>query len=305
MEVQVSRVHFPRVRLIGAIVAALLLAAACGGGGGLDVVGSGGTGIVNGSVTKGPVGNASVTVYRLANGQVGAQIGTGSTDANGNFTLNIGAHVGPAMVKVGGGTYKDEATGLSMTIGPSDALTAVVPDIASASSTSAVQVTPVTTMAQGMAQQMIGGMTEANIASANAAMGRYFAVSDILRVHPMNPLVAGSGAGASQEARNYGMTLAAMSQYAKTLDLPVSSAIVTAMMRDASDGLMDGRMGAAQISMPMGGMMGARMMAATSGTSSLAASMSEFLESGSNVSGVTVPEMAPLMEKLATSNGQI
>lgn len=304
MEVQVSRVHFPRVRLIGAIVAALLLAAACGGGGGLDVVGSGGTGIVNGSVTKGPVGNASVTVYRLANGQIGAQIGTGSTDANGNFTLNIGAHVGPAMVKVGGGTYMDEASGLLMTIGPGDALTAVVPDIASASS-SAVQVTPVTTMAQGMAQQMIGGMTEANIASANAAMGRYFAVSDILRVHPMNPLVAGSGAGASQEARNYGMTLAAMSQYAKTLDLPVSSAIVTAMMRDASDGLMDGRMGAAQISMPMGGMMGTRMMAVTSGTSSLAASMSEFLNSASNVSGVTFPEMAALIEKLARSNGQI
>ncbi len=304
MEVQVPRLYFNRARLIGAIVVTLLLAA-CGGGGGLDVVGSGGTGIVNGSVTKGPVGNASVSVFRVSNGQIGTQIGAGSTNADGKFALSIGSHAGPVMVQVGGGTYKDEATGLLMTMGANDTLTAVIPDIAAVASTGAIQVTPVTTMAQAMAQQMNSGMTQANIASANAAMGRYFAVSDILRVHPMNPLVTNSGIGASQDARNYGITLAAMSQYAKTLDLPVSSAIVTAMMRDASDGLMDGRMGAAQISMPMGGMMGTRMMAVTAGTSGLAASMSEFLKSGSNVSGVTLPEMAALMEKLVTSNGQI
>lgn len=303
MEVQVLRLHFNRAGLIGAIVFTLLLAA-CGGGG-LDVVGSGGTGVVNGSVTKGPVGNASVTVFRVSDGQIGTQIGAGSTDANGNFTLSIGSHTGPAMVKVAGGTYKDEATGLLMTMGANDNLTAVIPDIAAAASTGAIQVTPVTTMAQGMAQQMTGGMTQANIASANAAMGNYFAVSDILRVHPMNPLVPSSGIGAAQEARNYGMTLAAMSQYAKALDLPVSSALVTAMSHDASDGLMDGRMRAAQIVMPMGGMMGTRAMAITSGTSSLAASMRDFVNSSNNVSGVTLQEMAALMEKLATSGGQI
>lgn len=303
MEVQVPRLHFNRARLVGAIVVTLLLAA-CGGGG-LDVVGSGGTGVVNGSVTKGPVGNASVTVFRISDGQIGAQIGAGSTDANGNFTLSIGSHAGPVMVKVGGGTYKDEATGLVMTMGANDGLTAVIPDIAAVAGTGAIQVTPVTTMAQGMAQQMNSGMTRANIASANAALGNYFAVSDILRVHPLNPLVPSSGIGAAQDARNYGMTLAAMSQYAKALDLPVSSALVTAMANDASDGLMDGRMRTAQIVMPMGGMMGTRAMAITSGTSSLAASMRDFLNSGNNVSGVTPQEMAALMEKLTTSGGQI
>lgn len=50
----------------------------------------------------------------------------------------------------------------------------------------------------------------------------------------MNPLVVGSGTGASTDMRNYGLTVAAMSQSAKTLNMTVSSAFVTAMMSDAS-----------------------------------------------------------------------
>jgi hypothetical protein len=298
-----SRFLFDRMRLFAGAIATLLLAAACGGGG-TDVVGSGGTGIVGGSATKGPVSNATVIAYGISNGQVGTQIATATTDANGNFSMPVGGYAGPVMVKVSGGTYKDEATGLSMTMAPGDVMTAVMPTLATGT-TSTIQVTPVTAMAQAMAQQMNGGMTEANIAAANAAIGNYFAVSDILRVHPMNPLVVNSGTGASQDARNYGMTLAAMSQYAKTLNMGASSTLVTAMMSDASDGMMDGRMGANQISMPMGGMMGPGMMAASSGTSSLAASMRDFMNSSANVSGLTLSDMTALMEKLASSNGKI
>ena len=39
-------------------------------------------------------------------------------------------------------------------------------------------------------------------------------VTDILHNVPMNPLVSGSGNAANQDAINYGMTLAAMSQLA-------------------------------------------------------------------------------------------
>jgi len=300
-----SKFLFDRVRLFAGAIATLLLAAACGGGGGIDVVGSGGTGIVSGSATKGPVSNATVIAYGISNGQVGTQIATATTDANGNFTMPIGAYAGPVMVKVSGGTYKDEASGLSMTMAPGDVMTAVMPALVTGTGTSTIQVTPVTAMAQAMAQQMNGGMTVANIAAANAAMGNYFAVADILRVHPMNPLVVNSGTAASQDARNYGMTLAAMSQYAKTLNMAASSTLVTAMMSDASDGMMDGRMGANQISMPMGGMMGPRMMASSSGTSNLAASMTDFMNSSANVSGLTLSDMTALMEKLARSNGSI
>ena len=83
-------------------------------------------------------------------------------------------------------------------------------------------------------------------------MGNYFSVSDILYTHPMNPLTTGSGTGATQDTRNYGMVLAAMSQYAH-IGMPISSGMVTAMMNDASDGVMNGMMGGAQIMMAASG----------------------------------------------------
>ncbi len=292
----------PRIRLAGAMVATLLLAAACGGGGGTtDLgVGSGGTGFINGSVTKGPVGNAAVAAYGVAGGQVGAQLGTTTTDAAGNFSVAIGAYTGPVMLQVSAGTYTDEATGNPMTMAPGDVMTVVMPTIAAGATTGSVQVTPVTAMAQAVAQHMAGGMTDANIAAANTTMGNYFSVTDIVHTQPMNPLVTGSGTSASQDAQNYGMTLAAMSKYAQTLGMSSSSAMVTAMMNDAADGMMDGKAGSAPV--PMGGMGGGMVMPPTAGTSGLGAAMNAFMTSMQNRSGVTTPT---LMGKLNGANGQI
>ena len=152
---------------------------------------------------------------------------------------------------------------------------------------------------------MSGGMSDANIAAANTAMGNYFAVGDILHTQPVNPMLPGSATGASQDARNYGMTLAAMSQYAQGLNMTVSSAMVTAMMGDAVDGLMDGRKGGSQIAMPMGGMMGSSMMAPTAATSGLGAAMTAFMNSAANVSGMTAAGMAALIQKLTNSDGEL
>jgi hypothetical protein len=297
---------FPRIRIVSALVLTLLLAAGCGGGGtSTDVVGSGGTGSISGVVTKGPLSNATITGYGISGGQMGPQIGTTTTDANGNFSMPIGTYAGPVMLQVSGGAYKDEATGSSMGMAAGDVMTAVMPSVVAGANSNGIQVTPVTAMAQVRAQSMTGGMTDTNIAAANAAMGSYFIVNDILHVQPMNPLTTGSGIGASQDARNYGMTLAAMSQYAKTLNMSISSAMVTAMMNDASDGVMDGRKGVGQISMSMGGMMGTSMMSATAGTSSLATAMTDFMGSAANASGVTTADMTVLTQKLAKSNGHI
>jgi len=160
-------------------------------------------------------------------------------------------------------------------------------------------------LAQARASGMTGGMTDTNIMAANTAMGNYFSVSDILKTQPMNPMVAGSGTNASQDARNYGMTLAAMSQYAKNLNMTVSSAMVTAMMSDAADGVMDGKKGGTQISMSMGGMMGSSMMAPAAGTSALGAAMTAFMNSAANASGMTAADMAALIQKLTNSDGHL
>jgi len=293
-----SMFKFSRMRMLIPMTATVLLVAACGGGGGASDlgVGSGGTGFISGAVTKGPVANSAVTAYGISSGQMGGPIGTTSTDANGNFTMNIGSYVGPVMIQVSGGSYTDEATGTVMPMAAGDIMTAVLPAVAGATHTTSIQVTPVTAMAQAMAQHMTGGMTAANIAAANTAMGSHFAVSDILHVQPMNPLVAGSGTGANQDAQNYGMTLAAMSQYAQTLGLGTSSPVVTAMMNDASDGILDGKAGSVPVQ--MGGM----MLPTTAGTSGMGAAMNAFMKSTQNKSGVTATE---LMNKLNGAQGQI
>lgn len=194
-----------------------------------------------------------------------------------------------------------------MTMQSGDVMTSVMPQAVAGAVMSGVQITPLTSMAQARAQTMSGGMTAANITAANTAMGDYFSVSDILYTHPMNPLIPGSGSGATtQDMRNYGIMLAAMSEYANSIGMPFSSGIVTAMMNDAADGVMDGRMGNTQITMGgMGGMMGNSPLSTSAGTSSLASAMTAFMGSSMNKSGLTAVDMQSLHNRISTSGGQI
>jgi hypothetical protein len=237
---------------------------------------------------------------------MGAQLGSATTDANGNFSVPMGTYAGSVMLQMTGGTYMDEATNASMPMMPGDVLTACVPAVTAGSTTTGIQMTPLTTMAQARAKTMTGGMTDANITTAQTAVGTYFSVTDILHTVPMNPMITGSGGAATQDQKNHGMSIAAMSQYAKTLGMTSSSSgMVTAMMNDASDGVMDGMMGGTAISMAgMGGMMGG-MMSSTAGTSGLSTAMGTFVGSTMNRSGVTMADMQALMSQLATSNGQL
>jgi hypothetical protein len=270
-------------------------------------VGAGGTttGMVSGTATMGPVAGATVTAFAVANGMVGAQVGSAATDTGGNFAVPIGSYAGPVLLQVTGGTYPDEATGSTMSMQAGDALTACLPPVSTGAATTGVQVTPLTTMAHARARAMTGGMTDANVAAAQAAVGSYFSVTDVLHTVPMDPAVAGSGASATPDQVNYGMSIAAMSQYAQTIGMPVSSGMVTAMADDATDGVMDGKMGGTPISMMgMGGMMGGTM-SATAGTTGLSAAMSAFVGSAMNHSGVTLAGVQALVTKLGTSNGQL
>lgn len=302
---------------ISAMALAASLLVGCGGGGGSGGGSSGSitTGTLSGTATKGPVGSATVKAFAISNGVKGSQLGSAMTDANGNFTMTMDAYTGPVMLQVRGGSYLDEATGIRMNMLDADELTCLVPalTVAAGSTTTGVQVTPLTSMAQAWAEHMAGGMTTANAMMANSRIGAAYVApgADIVMMHPIDPTVAGSANGASIEAKNYGMMLAAMSQAAHDLGMTSSSAMVTAMLDDASDGIMDGRMGGTAISMNgMGGMMGGGGMMSTAGTSQLATSMATFINNMTmNRSGVTsVAEMQTLMNQmmqLAASGGHL
>src|SRR5450759_1511155 len=122
-----SNFFFPRLRMMMAMVVTVLAAAACGGGGtAADNVGSGCTGYISGAAVKGPVGHATITAYGINGGQMGAQIGTATTDVNGNFSMGIGNYAGPVLLQMSGGSYTDEATGVAMAMAAGDVMTAMM-----------------------------------------------------------------------------------------------------------------------------------------------------------------------------------
>ena len=257
-----------------------------------------------------------VTVYAITNGMKGIQLGSAQSNSSGDFTITVGAYSGPIMLQIHGGSYMDEASGTRMNMLDADDMNCVVPsvNITTGSAMTGIQVTPLTSMAQAWAQNMAGGMTATNITTANARIGAAYlgAGANILMTHPIDPTVAGSANGASIDSKNYGMLLAAMSQEAKDLGMATSSsAMITAMMNDASDGMMDGRMGITAINMTgMGGMRGGGNMMTSAGTGQLATSMATFVNNLSlNRSGVTaVAEMQALMnqlQQLGASGGRL
>lgn len=284
--------------------AAALFVSGCGGGGGGDVPAAPVTqGSISGNVSKGPVAGATVTAYAVSNGAVGPALSSTTTDAQGAFSISVGSYAGPVMLQASAGTYTDEATGAAMSMASGSVMSVALPTIQAGAALSDVQMTPLTSMAQAMAQHMSGGLVQANITAANTALGACFMVSDIVHTPPMNPLVVGSGSAASQGAMNYGMALAAMSQYAKNAGMASSSALVTAMMADASDGTMDGKATGSQIT--MGGMMSGSMMQPDAATSGLANAMADFVGSSMNKSGLTTTNVTALMQQLANCTGQL
>lgn len=297
------------VRLTLALAVATLAAATlvgCGGGSAGEPPATA-TGTISGTITKGPVSGATVTAFAITNGMKGNPMGSALSGSTGEFTIAVGVHSGPIMLQVHGGSYMDEATGTRMNVLDADDMTCVVPsiNIVTGSAMAGIQITPLTSMAQAWAQNMAGGMTAANIATANTRIGAAYlgAGVDILMTHPIDPTVTGSANGVSIDSKHYGMLLAAMSKVAKDLGMTTSSsAMITAMKNDAADGMMDGRMGAAPINMSgMGGMRGGGNMMTTTGTTQLAAAMAAFVNDLSrNKSGVTnVAEMQALMNHLS------
>ncbi len=114
---------------------------------------TGGTGsapnaTMSGKVFNGSMTGASVMAFALNGGTKGMQLATTPTDAAGGFMLSLGTYAGPVMLQVSHGTYLDEATGTTVTMGTADTMTAAMPSIGSGSHMTGVWVTPVTSMAQ-------------------------------------------------------------------------------------------------------------------------------------------------------------
>ena len=153
-----------KIRLSLMACASLALILGLGGcGGGSDTIQ---TTLVEGSVVKGPVTGANVSVYSVnADGTRGVLLGTGLTNANAVYSIPIPRQAGPILVEATNGTYDDEAVP-----GPDTTpLTAVLRGAATTDTATAnvsINATPLTETVVRRAVATQGGITAANLASA-------------------------------------------------------------------------------------------------------------------------------------------
>lgn len=240
--------HSKKSVLHHAVLAALipLALAGCGGGGGFIPLGSGGS-VVSGSVIKGPVSGATLTVYVLnQDGTYGAVLGTGTTDASGNFSFSLTtAHTGPAALVATGGTYTSETTGTTVS-GAGSSLCAMAIDLSRGAT--GLIISPLSDMVCARAKVLAVGGTALPTAIADAdtfVMGIYGLTG---RPEGLRPSFT---AGAlCTDAGKLAMVLAALDKLRTGL-AGGSDALYSALSSDIADGTFDGLGGGAAV--PLGG----------------------------------------------------
>lgn len=171
-----------------------LLVVGCGGGGG---GGGGNTVVVSGVATKGPIAGGVVTVHRLLeNGTRGALVGSGTTGADGSYSVAVPASVtGPVVITVTGqpgATYTSESTGLPVPFTASESFSAAADSFTPGVD---IAVTPLTDIAFDKLPLVLaekpGPLSaeklQSSIVAANTLVGELFNISNILAPPTSDP----------------------------------------------------------------------------------------------------------------------
>ncbi|HEY9488316.1 MAG TPA: hypothetical protein VIQ51_08290 [Chryseosolibacter sp.] len=167
---------------------------------------------VSGTAAKGYVANADVNVYAyLETGARGKLLASTKTDAKGKYSVKVN-HRGAAEVVVSNGTYKDEATGETVTIGSKHELRTVV--ILNAEKEVAA-VTALTTIAAAHVDAHASAGIATAIANANARVSTAFGLSGINLTETIPSDFSYEAVTHSQAQVKYGIIQAGLSQVVK------------------------------------------------------------------------------------------
>lgn len=97
---------------------------------------------LSGVVQAGRVAQADVKVYQVENGARGSVLASGKTKEDGSFTISVPVQAGPVEVVASNGSYKDEATGLTVALSATDEMGSLIDNTSTKQS---VAITPITT----------------------------------------------------------------------------------------------------------------------------------------------------------------
>jgi len=203
---------------------------------------------VSGRVIMGPVEGAEVEVYELNDdGTEGNLIGSDTTDADGNYSVDDDGE-GARKVVSKGGTYTDEATGETVTIPSGNELVTL---IAAGTGKTNIGVTALTTIAAARANSNAAAGLANAIANANKDVAAEFGIDgvDISDSDPDDFTDDIDDEDPDSDKTKHGLALAAVTQMAKDAGLSADDvpALVQAMADDYSDGAFDGKKGASPL----------------------------------------------------------
>ncbi len=195
---------------------------------------------LSGEATKGPISGGTVTVYALnTDGTRGAEIASAITGADGSYTVDLGEYTGAAAVVITGGSYVDEATGTTVTLGAGDELVTL---LSSTSDGMSVAVTALTTIAAANAVENASGGLATAIDAANLAIAAAFGIPDLDVSGVIPSDLTQSATGDSASAIAYGAVQSGLSQFAETSGMLPSDVLdmISNMALEFADGAFDG-----------------------------------------------------------------
>jgi len=226
----------PRLLRLLPLAAAILLVA-CGGGGGSSSSSSGGgssaSSTTSGTASKGILIGATVKAYAITGGTVATTaLATATTSSTGQYSLNLGSYTGPVLIALdttsGTATMKCDnpagcgASAFGATVAAESDLVLKTVAVSTGGSLSTA-LTPFTTLATAYAQSLSGGLTAANIATAQAQIGALFSLPDLNATQPID--ITGSSFGSDVNAQHYALLNAAIAKLAADKGLTVTGLV--------------------------------------------------------------------------------
>lgn len=232
------------------LIALCFTASACSEDGGKDDHSRRPSGLLKGRVVDAAVANGQVSIFSFAEGRPGELLGSGTTDAEGNYEIAITSPDQPILIEVTGGTYIEEASGRTVFLGEGKVLRAVA--FYQSGSAITTMVTPFTHIAAGLTEHKMsqGASPQAAITEAVAAITSMTG-ADILTTKPLDMTDSRNLTQRLTQEHLYGLWTAAISSWtaeasAKNGNQPHetwnSIGFAQIAYNDiASDGLLDGR----------------------------------------------------------------
>jgi len=247
---------------------------------------------ISGNLFKGPVSGAVVEFIPIVNGEETSAIATGTSLSGGRFTLNVVNYDGPYILRAVGGTYKDEATGVTKALARE--MRTINPSMETSREAA---VTPLTHMAYRIAKKA-GALSSDQIKASKAKVSSFFSLPEISYTTPvdLSSVSTGQATGIPDFTKQYSLVLSGISKLGANLNTDPAE-VMEILAQDASDGIVDGKASGQSLRIST------REVSANYATQGLAQAINEFATSSANNSGLSAPQ--DFIANLESSTGDI